>query len=97
MGENSLESLPVALYGAVLLMAGIAYFILARQLAAFHGSESKLAKAFGKDTKGFASVVIYAAAIPMSFFSTWVAIASYVFVAMIWFIPDRRIERVFAE
>ncbi len=97
MGENHFAALPVALYGAVLLMAGLAYFVLARALAAHHGKDSKLARALGKDTKGRASVAIYAAAIPLSFVNPWIAFAMYVVVAIIWFIPDRRIERVFAE
>ena len=97
MGENSFEALPVALYGTVLLMAGLAYFILARALAAHHGKDSKLAMAIGKDTKGTVSVAIYALAILMSFAATWIALALYVSVALIWFIPDRRFERVLAE
>ena len=97
MGENHFAALPVALYGAVLLMAGIAYFVLARSLAAHHGKDSKLAVALGKDTKGKASVAIYAAAVPLSFVNPWIAFAMYIVVAIIWFIPDRRIERVIAE
>jgi uncharacterized membrane protein len=97
MGENHFGALPVALYGAVLLMAGFAYFLLARALAAHHGKDSKLARAFGKDTKGIGSLVIYALAIPLAFVNPWIAFALYVSVAVIWFIPDRRIERVFAE
>ena len=96
-GENGFAALPVALYGTVLLMAGIAYFILARALSTHHGQDSKLALAIGNDTKGIASVVIYAVAIPLSFVATWIAFALYVLVALIWFMPDRRIERVFAE
>jgi uncharacterized membrane protein len=97
MGENRFEALPVALYGTILLMAGFAYFLLARALAAHHGKDSKLARAFGKDTKGIVSLVIYATAIPLAFVNAWIAFALYVAVAVIWFIPDRRIERVFAE
>ena len=97
MGENAFAQLPVALYGAVLLMAGLAYYVLARALASHHGRDSKLAVAFGKDTKGIASLVIYAAAIPLAFLNTWIAIAMYVTVAIIWFIPDRRIERALAD
>jgi uncharacterized membrane protein len=78
-------------------MAGVAYFILARRLAAHHGSESKLARALGRDAKGLMSLVIYAAAILLSFLSTSIAIALYVAVALMWIVPDRRIERVFAE
>ena len=97
MGENHFAALPVALYGAVLLMAGLAYFVLARALAAHHGKDSKLALALGKDTKGKASVAIYAAAVPLSFVNPWIAFAMYIVVAILWFIPDRRIERAFAE
>ena len=97
MGENHFAALPVALYGAVLLMAGLAYFALARALAAHHGKDSKLAQALGKDTKGKASVAIYAAAVPLSFVNPWIAFAMYIVVAILWFIPDRRIERAFAE
>ncbi len=97
MGENHFAALPVALYGAVLLMAGVAYFVLAQALAGHHGKDSKLALALGKDTKGKASVAIYAAAVPLSFVNPWIAFAMYVGVALIWFIPDRRIERVMAE
>ena len=94
MGENHFGTLPVALYGAVLLMCGIAYYILSRLLIAHHGRESSLAVALGSDHKGIVSLVLYTVAIPLSFFSTPGAFAIYVFVAAIWFIPDRRIERV---
>jgi uncharacterized membrane protein len=97
MGENRFAAPPVALYGAVLLMAGFAYFLLARALASHHGKDSKLARALGKDTKGIGSLVIYALAIPLAFVNPWIAFALYVSVAVIWVIPDRRIERVFAE
>jgi uncharacterized membrane protein len=92
MGRNHLDPAPVALYGVVLLMAGIAYYILARALIAKHGQGSALALAMGRDTKGIVSVVIYAVAIPIAFANTWVACALYVFVAMMWLVPDRRIE-----
>jgi uncharacterized membrane protein len=94
MGENYLGTLPVALYGAVLLMCGIAYRILSRLLIAHHGRESNLAVALGRDRKGIGSLVLYAIAIALSFFSAPAAFAIYVLVAAIWFIPDRRIERV---
>ena len=97
MGENHFAAVPVALYGAVLLMAGLAYFTLARALAAHHGKDSKLAMALGKDAKGIASLVIYAAAIPLAFVNPWIAFGMYVLVAVIWFIPDRRIERTLAD
>jgi len=97
MGENHFAPWPVALYGAVLLFAGIAYFILTRALITRHGRDSALAKAVGKDFKGKVSVVIYAAAIPLSFINSWLACALYVLVAVMWLIPDRRIERVLTE
>jgi uncharacterized membrane protein len=97
MGENHFAALPVALYGVVLLMAGLAYFILAQALARHHGKESKLAIALGKDYKGLVSMVVYLIAIPMAFVNPWVSCGAYVLVAIMWFIPDRRIERVLAE
>jgi uncharacterized membrane protein len=94
MGENHFETLPVALYGAVLLMCAIAYFILTRLLIAHHGHQSNLAIALGSDPKGIASMLLYTVAIPLAFFSAPAAFAVYVLVAAVWFIPDRRIERV---
>jgi uncharacterized membrane protein len=93
MGENHFETLPVSLYGAVLLMCGIAYYILSRLLIAHHGRESSLAVALGSDRKGIGSLALYTVAIPLSFFSAPTAFVIYVLVAAIWFIPDRRIER----
>jgi uncharacterized membrane protein len=93
MGENHFAPLPVALYGVVLIMAAIAYYILSRMLIQHHGRDSVLAKAVGKDFKGKISVLIYALAIPLSFLNQWIAFGLYIFVALIWFIPDRRIER----
>ena len=97
MGENHFPAWPVALYGVVLLFAGIAHSILARVLVAYHGRDSALAKALGRDFKGKVSVVFYAAAIPLSFVNSWLACALYVLVAVMWLIPDRRIERALAE
>ncbi len=97
MGENNFAAWPVAVYGGVLLSAAIAYFILAHVLISHHGRDSALAKALGKDLKGKASLVFYAAAIPLSFVSSWFACALYVLVVIMWLIPDRRIERVLAE
>jgi uncharacterized membrane protein len=96
-GENHFAALPVALYGVVLLMAGVAYYILSRALAAHHGKDSKLARALGKDAKGIASLVIYATAVPLAFLNPWVAFSMYILVAVIWFIPDRRIERAISD
>lgn len=97
MGENHFAAWPVAFYGAVLLLAAIAYFILTRVLISYHGRDSALAKALGKDFKGKVSVVFYATAIPLSFVKWWLACALYVLVAIMWLIPDRRIELALAE
>jgi len=93
MGENDFAPLPVALYGVVLLFAGIAYFILARVLIALHGSDSTLATALGSDFKGQVSIVLYLVAIGLSFVSSELACGVYVLVAVMWLIPDRRIEK----
>jgi uncharacterized membrane protein len=97
MGENNFASWPVALYGLVLLLAGIAYFILTRALISLHGRDSNLATALGRDFKGKVSIVIYLLAIPLAFVSSWLACGLYVLVAVIWFIPDRRIEKILAR
>ncbi len=97
MGENQFAARPVALYGAVLIMAAIAYFILSRALINHHGRDSALAKAVGKDFKGKVSVLIYAVAIASSFLNRWAAFGLYIFVALMWLIPDRRIERILAD
>ncbi|HEX7955942.1 MAG TPA: TMEM175 family protein [Pyrinomonadaceae bacterium] len=97
MGENHFAAWPVASYGVVLLFAAVAYFILARVLISHHGRDSAIAKALGKDFKGKVSVAFYAAAIPLSFVSAWLACTLYVLVAVMWLIPDRRIEHALAE
>jgi uncharacterized membrane protein len=97
MGENHFTSLPSALYGAVLLLAALAYFILQRLIVNEQGGKSKLAKAIGKDWKGKLSPVLYAAGIAASFIRPWLAGIIYIFVALIWLVPDRRIERVIQE
>ncbi len=97
IGENNFAELPMALYGGVLLMAAIAYFILQNRILAVQGKESLLAKALGKDLKGKASPIIYIIAIISSFYSPWIAGALYVLVAFIWLIPDKRIEIIFRE
>ena len=94
MGENHFAARPVALYGVVLFMAGAAYHVLARALIAHHGRDSRIAIAIGLDRKGIASNIIYAVAIACSFLDPRISCALYVVVAMIWFIPDRRIEQV---
>src|SRR5262245_15662284 len=93
MSENHFEPLPVALYGFVLLCAGVAYYLLAQCLAAIHGSDSPLAISLGRDVKGRVSIVIYVIAIPLAFVQWWIACALYAFVAAMWLVPDRRFER----
>jgi uncharacterized membrane protein len=97
VGENNFASWPVACYGVVLLFAAIAYFILTRVLIALHGRDSVLAAAVGRDFKGKISVVIYLSAIPLAFVDAWFACALYVLVAVMWLIPDRRIEKTLTE
>jgi uncharacterized membrane protein len=97
MGENHFATVPAALYGAVLLMSAVAYAILAHVLIRLHGEHSTLAHAIGSDRKGKVSMAIYAAAIVLAFASQWIALGLYVCVAILWFIPDRRIERVLEE
>ena len=93
MDETYFESWPVAIYGIVLLLAGIAYFILTRTLISCHGRDSTLAKSIGRDRKGKISIVIYAGAIPLAFVRSWIAAACYIIVAIMWLIPDPRIEK----
>jgi uncharacterized membrane protein len=94
MGENHFAPRPVALYGVVLLMAGLAYWLLARAIIRADGPQSLLAQAIGKDRKGTASVLLYPAGIALSFVHVALAEAIYVGVALMWLIPDRRIERL---
>jgi uncharacterized membrane protein len=97
MGENHFEPWPVAVYGIVLLLAAVAYFILTRVLISLHGHDSTLAISIGSDRKGKISIAIYAAAIPLAFAQPWIAGGCYVIVAIMWLIPDRRIERKLAH
>lgn len=97
MGENHFAPWPVALYGLVLLFAGTAYFILTKTLVAHHGKDSTLAKSIGRDRKAKLSLIVYAAAIPLSFSEPWIACACYVMVAVMWFLPDPRIEKTLGE
>ncbi len=97
MGENHFATVPVAVYGVVLIMAALAYTFLARSLVAYHGSNSTLALALGNDTKGYVSLLLYATAIPLAFVNPRISMSLYVLVAIIWFIPDRRIEKVMQE
>lgn len=93
MGENGSFALPTAFYGVVLLMAAFAYFILVRALLSNHDKNSMLATAIGDDFKGNISLVFYIAAIPLAFVNEWISRALFIAVAIIWLIPDPRIER----
>jgi len=97
MGRNQFALPPSALYGFVLLMAGIAYFILQRAIIVSQGPTSVLRKAIGSDWKGKFSPLLYVAGIISSLFSSWVAQAIYVFVALLWLVPDRRIEHALRQ
>lgn len=97
MGDNNFATWPVALYGIIQFMAGLAYFILSRALTSVHGGNAVLATALQRDEKGKMSVVIYAIAIPMAFFSPWIACLMYVGVVGMWLIPDRRIEQTIKQ
>jgi uncharacterized membrane protein len=93
MGENQFAAWPVALYGVVLWMAGLAYYALARALIACHKEDSTLVTALGRGSKEKASLVLYTIAIALATVNSWLAFAIYVLIALMWFIPDRRIER----
>ena len=93
MADTHFAPWPVSLYGIVLLLVGCAYFILSRLLIAHHGPDSSLATALGRDVKARTSLAFYVAAIALSFISSWIACGLYVAVAIVWLLPDRRIER----
>jgi len=93
MGENYASAWPTAIYGVVLLLAALAYFILAHTFVRLHGADSPLARAIGRDFKNKLSVLLYALAIPLAFLHTAIADALYIAVAVIWLVPDRRIEK----
>jgi uncharacterized membrane protein len=97
MGENRFAPAPTALYGFVLLMAAIAYYILQQSILHAPGGNPILASAIGRDLKGKLSPLAYVAAIPLSFVNPWIASGLYVLVAIVWLIPDRRIERALAN
>ncbi len=97
MGQNDFASWPVAMYGIVLLCAAIAYFLLTRALVALHGADSTVAQALGRDFKGKLSIAMYVAAVALSFVLPWIGVALYVSVAVMWLVPDRRIERTLAR
>ncbi len=94
MGENHFGKWPVIVYAFNLLMAGVAYYILSLRIQAVHGSDSALSRAVGADRKGQISVVAYIAAIIAAFFAPWIGVGITVVVALMWLIPDRRIEQV---
>ena len=97
MGENNFTLWPVVLYGFILLMAGIAYTILCRAFIALHGKDSTLAVALGNDKKGKASVILYTLGIFLSFINPWLGFGLYIIVAIMWFMPDKRIEEKVLE
>jgi uncharacterized membrane protein len=97
LGDNLAAPLPTALYGAVLVMPAIAYFLLQKAIMREQGPQSVLARALGSDIKGKISPLFYAVGIALAFIAPWVSIAIYVLVAVIWLIPDRRIERTIRE
>ena len=97
LGENHVAALPTALYGVALLMPAIAYYLLQTAIVRVNGADSSLAKALGDDFKGKISPLLYILGIALAFVSPWLSIAMYVLVALIWLIPDRRIEKAIAE
>jgi uncharacterized membrane protein len=97
MGQNHVAPVPTAVYGGVLLMAGIAYYLLQYAILSHEGRDSLLASALGRDWKGKISPAIYVVAIPLAFVSPWISSALYTSVALLWLVPDRRIERALAK
>jgi uncharacterized membrane protein len=97
MGETNFSKWPVILYGINLLFAGIAYYILSQLLIKLHGKDSTLAKAIGSDFKGKLSIWIYVASVGLSFVHPLIGFSGYIVVALIWFIPDKRIEKYMSE
>jgi len=92
LGENNFATIPVAFYGMILWLSALAYYIMVRTLMAHHGKDSPLAAAIGRDVKGLRSLYIYTAAVPLAFVLPMIALALYVTVAIMWLVPDRRIE-----
>jgi uncharacterized membrane protein len=97
MGENNFAPLPTALYVVVLLMAAIAFKIVVIQILRSHGLDSIISEAIGKDFKGNMSILVYLAAIPLAFVSQWISGLIFAFIALVWLVPDRRIEKVLGE
>ncbi len=97
MGENNFSSIPVALYGADLFMSGVAYYFLTSALVAVNGHDSPFAKALGRDFKGKASLVLYGSGVIVAFLDPPISMVLYAAVALMWFVPDRRMERVVSD
>jgi uncharacterized membrane protein len=97
LGENFVAPIPTAVYGVLLLMPAIAYYLLQRAIVRREGPHSVLATALGRDIKGKLSLILYAAGIALAFLNPWLSIAIYAFIAVIWFVPDRRIEKILRE
>jgi uncharacterized membrane protein len=97
MGENHFAEAPVALYGLVLLLAAIAYRMLQQLIITSQGRDSILKRAIGSDWKGKLSLIVYAIAIPMAFVSRWLSLGLYLFVALVWLVPDKRIEKALSR
>jgi uncharacterized membrane protein len=97
MGENNFAPLPVIVYGTILLMSAVAYYILVHSLASLRNTNSTLEKALGNDKKGKRSVILYALAVGLGFVNAWISLALYGVVAIMWFIPDKRIEKKIIE
>jgi uncharacterized membrane protein len=97
IGESSFATVPVALYGLILWMAALAYYLMVRALMAYHDDDSVLTKALGNGKKERVSLLLYTVAIPLAFLRSWIAMALYVTVAIMWLIPDRRIEAKLSE
>ncbi len=97
MGENHFAPWPTALFGFILFMAGVAYALLVKCLVALHGHDSAFGKAIGSDWKGKLSLLLYAIGIAVSLVNGWISLAMYAIVAIIWFIPDRRMERILKD
>jgi uncharacterized membrane protein len=97
MGENHFATWPVALYGIVLILAAAAWSLLSSAIIRHNGKDSKIAKAYGKDWKGKISLILYVTAILLTFLNRWIGFILYIVVALMWFIPDKRIERVLTE
>ena len=97
MGETHLAPIPTSLYGAVLLFAGLAYWVLQNAIILHQGKDSKLKQAVGQDFKAIMSLGLYAGAVPLALYHPWSSAAVYAFIALTWFVPDRRIESMFRD